>query len=170
MVRYCVISTTWGPFLLVTQGERILETKLPDESDLDAHLARLRSDFDAIEDNAIHQPLQESIVQYFEGAPGIRFQARLILDGMTEFQKSILRACRSIGYGKTLSYGELAKRAGYPGAARAVGSVMARNRHPLIMPCHRVVAAGNRIGGFSSCSGTELKRAMLELEGATVLA
>ena len=115
-------------------------------------------------------PLQESIHRYFEGAPGVRFQARLVLDGMTDFQKAIIRACRSIGYGKTLSYGELANRAGFPGAARAVGSVMSSNRHPLITPCHRVVAAGNRIGGFSSSSGTELKRALLELEGATVSA
>jgi methylated-DNA-[protein]-cysteine S-methyltransferase len=122
---------------------------------------------DAVEDKSIQRSLQESIQLYFVGVPGICFKARLVLDGLTDFQKSILRACRAVGYGKTVSYGELAKRAGYPGAARAVGSVMARNRHPLITPCHRVVAAGNRIGGFSSCSGTELKRAMLELEGAT---
>ncbi|GJM24265.1 MAG: methylated-DNA--protein-cysteine methyltransferase [Phycisphaerae bacterium] len=170
VVRYCRVPTSWGPFLLVTQGERLLESKLPDETDLDGHLARLHSELSAVEDDSIHKPLQESIQRYFEGAPRIRFNARLVLDGMTDFQKSILRACRSIGYGKTISYGELAKRAGYPGAARAVGSVMARNRHPLITPCHRVVASGNRIGGFSSSSGTELKRAMLELEGASILA
>ncbi|HNO77534.1 MAG TPA: methylated-DNA--[protein]-cysteine S-methyltransferase [Phycisphaerae bacterium] len=170
MVRYSLVPTSWGPFLLVMQGERVLETKLPDESDLDRHLTRLRTDLGAVEDDCAHPPLQESIQRYFEGAPGVRFQARLVLDGMTEFQKAIIRACRTIGYGKTLSYGELAKRAGFPGAARAVGSVMSSNRHPLITPCHRVVAAGNRIGGFSSSSGTELKRALLELEGATVSA
>ncbi len=170
MVRYCVTPTSWGPFLLAAKGARLLETKLTDESDIDGHIARLKSEYAAVEDNSILPSLQESIQQYFEGTPDVRFKSRLVLEDLTEFQERILLACRNVPYGSTISYGELAKRAGNPGAARAVGSVMARNRHPLIIPCHRVVAAGNRIGGFSSSSGTELKRAMLELEGADVLA
>ncbi len=170
MIRYCLVPTSWGPFLLVAQGERLVETKLPDESNIDEYISRLKRKTNAVEDDSIQQSLQESIQEYFEGSPGVRFRARLLLEGLSEFQQNILRACRSIAYGSTVSYGELASRAGHSGAARAVGSVMARNRHPLIIPCHRVVAAGNRLGGFSSCSGTELKRAMLELEGATILA
>lgn len=169
MVRYCLISTAWGPFTLVMRGARLLQSKLPDEVNIEEHTSQLRTKLGAVEDPSLNPSLQDAIQEYFEGAPGVRFPARLILDGMTEFQQAILRACRTIGYGRTLSYGELAKRAGFPGAARAVGSVMARNPHPLITPCHRVVAAGNRLGGFSSCTGTELKRALLELEGATVL-
>ena len=60
---------------------------------------------------------------------------------LTGFGRKVIAACRQIAWGETLTYGELARRAGRPGAARAVGSVMARNRVPLIVPCHRVVPA-----------------------------
>lgn len=169
MVRYCLVPTAWGPFLIVIRGARLFETKLPDESNVDAHIAQLRAQYGATEDPDLNPDLQDAVQCYFEGASGVRFQVRLLYDGMTDFQKAILRACRAIGYGQTQSYGELAASAGFPGAARAVGTVMARNPHPLITPCHRVVAAGNRLGGFSSCSGTELKRALLELEGAPIV-
>lgn len=81
----------------------------------------------------------------------------------TAFQKQILEQTRRIPYGKTLSYSELAAKAGSPGAARAVGNVMRSNRVPLIIPCHRVVAACG-LGGFSAPQGLDLKRKLLELE------
>jgi len=83
---------------------------------------------------------------------------------LTEFGKKVTAACRRIAWGQTLTYGELAKRAGRPGAARAVGSVMSRNRVPLIVPCHRVVPAGKGLGGFSSPQGVAMKQRLLELE------
>ncbi len=72
---------------------------------------------------------------------------------------------RQVGYGETVSYGELAERSGSPRAARAVGTVMATNRIPLILPCHRVLGSAGRIGGFSAPQGIDLKRRMLDLEG-----
>jgi methylated-DNA-[protein]-cysteine S-methyltransferase len=89
------------------------------------------------------------------------FTARL-----TDFDQSVVRACRRIPYGETLSYGELAKRAGHAGAARGVGRTMATNRFPIIVPCHRVVAAGGRIGGYSAPQGLTMKRRLLALESA----
>lgn len=95
---------------------------------------------------------------------------KLKLDGMTPFQVSITQACRRIPTGETRSYGELAELAGHPGAARAVGRVMATNPFPLIVPCHRVLAAGGRIGGFSAPNGIMMKRRLLEPElGEVVL-
>jgi methylated-DNA-[protein]-cysteine S-methyltransferase len=85
----------------------------------------------------------------------------------TPFQRRVIEQAQSIPYGKTLTYGQLAERAGYAGAARAVGSVMARNRFPLVVPCHRVVASGNRLGGFSSRRGISTKQRLLELERAS---
>ena len=70
--------------------------------------------------------------------------------------------------GHTVTYGELATRSGTPGAARAVGSVMARNRVPVVIPCHRVVAAGG-MGGFSAPNGLQLKQRMLNLEKIAAL-
>jgi methylated-DNA-[protein]-cysteine S-methyltransferase len=82
----------------------------------------------------------------------------------TSFQVRVLECCRNIGRGQTISYGELARLAGRPGAARAVGNVMAGNRCPLVIPCHRVVHADGRIGRFSAPQGARLKRRLLELE------
>jgi methylated-DNA-[protein]-cysteine S-methyltransferase len=83
---------------------------------------------------------------------------------LSPFQAKVVRACRRIGRGRTRTYGELAAAAGSPGAARAVGSVMAKNRLPIIIPCHRVVAAGS-LGGFSAPDGLCMKERMLTLEG-----
>ncbi len=82
----------------------------------------------------------------------------------TPFQSKVLNACRMIEHGETITYGELALRAGSPKAARAVGSVMANNLMPLIIPCHRVVPSNGQFGGFSAPGGVTLKRRMLELE------
>jgi methylated-DNA-[protein]-cysteine S-methyltransferase len=71
---------------------------------------------------------------------------------------------REVPYGETVSYGELAEMAGRPGAARAVGNAMSRNPVPIVVPCHRVVAAGGRVGGYGP-SGVRTKRFLLALEG-----
>jgi methylated-DNA-[protein]-cysteine S-methyltransferase len=78
----------------------------------------------------------------------------------------VVDAAREVPWGDVVTYGELAAHAGYPGAARAAGSVCAGNRFWLIVPCHRVVAATG-IGGYGA-SGTALKRRLLELEGVPV--
>ena len=84
----------------------------------------------------------------------------------TEFQAHVLKACRAISYGETLTYGELAALAHAPGAARAVGNCMANNRVPLIIPCHRVVRAGGDIGPYSAAGGSATKRRLLKMEAA----
>ena len=97
-------------------------------------------------------------VEQFDDVP-------LDLSHLSPFQLRVVRACRRISRGRVRSYGELAAAAGSPRAARAVGSVMAKNRFPIIVPCHRVVGAGCSLGGFSARDGINLKRRMLELEG-----
>jgi methylated-DNA-[protein]-cysteine S-methyltransferase len=87
-------------------------------------------------------------------------------DGLTTFGRAVVARCRAIPYGQTRSYGQLATLAGRPGAARAVGQVMATNRIPLIVPCHRVVAAGGLLGGFSAPQGLAMKRRLLALEAS----
>ena len=90
----------------------------------------------------------------------------LDLDWCTPFQRAVVEAARAVPWGDVVTYGELAAHAGYPGAARAVGSVCAGNRFWLLVPCHRVVAASG-IGGYGA-SGTGLKQRLLELEGVPV--
>lgn len=88
------------------------------------------------------------------------------LGEVTEFQRRVLCRCRRIPYGQTLTYKELAAESGSPRAARAVGGVMAGNRVPLIIPCHRVVGSSGSLGGYSGAGGVATKQRLLELEGA----
>lgn len=85
---------------------------------------------------------------------------------LTPFGRRVVKACRGIPYGTTASYGTLAQKAGSPKAARAVGQCMASNRVPLIVPCHRVVAASGRLGGFSAPGGVDVKQRLLDLESS----
>lgn len=86
------------------------------------------------------------------------------LDHLTGFQQAVIGIVRTIAYGATMSYGEVAVSAGFPRAARAVGQVMASNPAPLIVPCHRVLAAAGRLGGFSAPCGPKMKERLLALE------
>ena len=94
-----------------------------------------------------------------------RFTVAIDLSGVPPFHRKVLTAARRIPYGRTATYGELARRAGSPRAARAVGQAMAHNPVALIVPCHRVVAAGGGLGGFGG--GLALKRRLLALERAS---
>ncbi len=82
----------------------------------------------------------------------------------TEFRRLVIDHCRQIPPGLTLTYGQLAARAGRPRAARAVGCCMASNRIPLIVPCHRVVGADGGLRGYSANGGLRLKQSLLDLE------
>jgi len=105
---------------------------------------------------------------YASGRPADFRDVPLDFADCTPFERRVLRSCRRIPLGKTLTYGQLAAKAGSPGAARAVGRCMARNRVPVIVPCHRVVASGGQLGGYSAAGGTAMKRRLLELEAAVV--
>jgi methylated-DNA-[protein]-cysteine S-methyltransferase len=99
---------------------------------------------------------------YFSGARESFRDVELDLDGYTAFQRAVVDTLRSVPWGEVVTYGELAALAGYPNAQRAAGSVCAHNRFPLLVPCHRVVAADG-IGRYGA-SGVEYKRRLLELE------
>lgn len=101
---------------------------------------------------------------YAEGTPDEFLDVPVEPFVTTEFAGRVIRCCRQIAYGTTISYGELARKARRTGAARAVGNLMAANRVPLVIPCHRVVHAGGGLGGFSAPTGVQLKRRLLELE------
>ncbi len=88
------------------------------------------------------------------------------LAGASLFNRRVYDIARAIPAGRTLTYGEVAARLGEPGAAQAVGRALGENPIPVIVPCHRVLAAGGRLHGFSAPGGVETKRRLLEIEGA----
>ena len=91
-------------------------------------------------------------------------EVRLDLSYLTSFRRKVVKACRRIPFGETVSYSQLAMRAGSPRAARAVGTTMARNRFPIVVPCHRVIGSDGTLRGFSSPRGIALKGRLLTME------
>jgi methylated-DNA-[protein]-cysteine S-methyltransferase len=103
---------------------------------------------------------------YFAGKPMSFDDIALDVEGWTAFQLDVLRALRGVPFGEAVSYGELARLAGHPRAQRAAGTFCAGNRFPIVVPCHRVVAADG-IGSYGSL-GLDYKRRLLALEGVAV--
>jgi methylated-DNA-[protein]-cysteine S-methyltransferase len=110
-----------------------------------------------------------AVTRYFGGEETDFSDVRLDLGGEDAFFREIYAAVRRVGWGRTTTYGTLAKELGAgPEAARDVGQAMARNPVALIIPCHRVLGAGGKVGGFSAPGGSAAKIRMLELEGVPV--
>ena len=108
---------------------------------------------------------RDALSEYFEGGElSLPVDLRLM---QAPFRRAVLETLREVPRGQTVSYGELAARAGNPRAARAVGSACARNPVPIVVPCHRVLPGTGRPGNYAG--GPERKRVLLELEGATSL-
>ena len=118
----------------------------------------------AEDDLALAEEVLERLQQFAAGEIIDLNRIPVSLNHLSTFQRRVVKACRAIKRGQSLSYGGVAAAAGSPGAARAVGQVMRTNRTPLIVPCHRVVAAGGKLGGFSAPQGLAMKRRLLELE------
>jgi methylated-DNA-[protein]-cysteine S-methyltransferase len=112
----------------------------------------------------------EQAKRYFAGERIDFSDIALDLNTVDPFRRMVYEALRKVGFGETVTYGELAKRSGatQPQAAQDVGVAMARNPVPLIIPCHRVLAAGGKLGGFSAPGRTEAKQRMLALEGVFI--
>ena len=105
---------------------------------------------------------KRQLEEYFAGKRR-RFELALDPQG-TDFQKSVWKAISTVGYGETISYGELARRAGAPGSARAAGAATGRNPLGIVVPCHRIKGANGSLTGYAG--GLDRKRALLALEGA----
>jgi len=90
----------------------------------------------------------------------------LDMEGVPPFNRRVFELARTIPAGRTSTYGELAARLGEAGSARAVGEALGHNPFPIVVPCHRVLAASGKLGGFSAHGGATTKRRMLIIEGA----
>lgn len=111
--------------------------------------------------------MREAMLRYEAGETVAFGLPPLAWEGVSPFARAVLGALAAeVPHGRTVSYGQLASMAGSPGAARAVGRVMAGNRWPLLVPCHRVIGANGSLTGFSGESGLPLKEHLLRLEGA----
>lgn len=113
-------------------------------------------------------PVAAQLAEYFAGRRR-DFDLPLDLSGSSEFQRTVLAVTARIPLGRTMTYGEIARELGKPGASQAVGQALGRNPVPIVIPCHRVLADGGDLGGYSGRGGLETKRALLMLEGVLLL-
>lgn len=165
-LKYVTFNTDMGWLGILASAKGLVGTTLPQRS---AQEARQR-----LGDNVNHAtwspPLFEDLVgrfkAYFSGQK-VDFPDELDLSRGTVFQRKVWETARLIPYGETRSYGWVAERAGRPRAARAVGQAMGRNPLAIIVPCHRVVASGGKLGGFGG--GLEMKRRLLCLENPAIV-
>lgn len=163
LVRYSRVSTTDLGDIWFAESDRGL-WRVEFGRTKDRFLADLRRDgVKAVADTMATAKTRALLGEYFAGKRQ-EFPVKIDWSRLHGFTRKALAVCAKIPYGKTLSYGEVAERAGSPGGARAVGQAMAKNPFPIIIPCHRVLASGGKLGGFSG--GLHFKRALLDLEGA----
>jgi len=163
--KYTIFKTRWGHFGLAATEYGLLRSCLPGR-EYERIECSLISGLDAAQfDKWLFKTLQEQITAYFDGTC-VNFDKDIpiITAGLSFFAGWVLAACRDIRYGQTISYGRLAEKIGKAGAARAVGGALAQNPLPLIIPCHRVVCADGKMGGFSAAGGIKLKKKLLKLE------
>jgi methylated-DNA-[protein]-cysteine S-methyltransferase len=106
------------------------------------------------------------ITALLRGEPKALDNVPLDMEGVPEFNRRVYEVARTIPWGATLSYGEIAKRLGDPGVARDVGQALGQNPFAIVVPCHRVLAAGGKWGGFSARGGVSTKRRLLSIEAA----
>jgi len=167
--QYTLFKTQWGWFGLLGNEQGLIRIYLPVAHKKPIQ-SRILSDFPNAERRVARSSsawpckIQKAIENYYKGQPVDFSDITVHLDGFSEFQRTVLTALRTITYGNTVSYTQLAKLANSPRAARAIGTVMAQNPLPLIIPCHRVIKADGTPGLFSAAGGTNTKARMLELE------
>jgi methylated-DNA-[protein]-cysteine S-methyltransferase len=155
----------------VAWGEAgILAVQLPEKDDASAR-ARLLARWPAAEEGAAGGEVRRAVNAmraHLDGRMDALDGVTLDLRGVPAFHRRVYEALRAVGPGQTVGYGELAARVGSPKAARAVGQAVGKNPFPIVVPCHRVLAAGAREGGFSAYGGVATKRNMLAIEGVTL--
>jgi methylated-DNA-[protein]-cysteine S-methyltransferase len=170
-LRYLIFETTSGFCGFAWSDAGITRFLLPAKSAEDAERMMRRRAPGA--EPGLPTPMVDEAVaavrRYFEGNDAEFAQLKLDLDGQDEFFQRVYVAARRIKWGQTTTYGAIARElGGGPQTARDVGQAMAGNPIPLIIPCHRVLAAGGKLGGFSAPGGAATKIRMLGLEGVQI--
>ena len=167
---FLLFDTTIGRCAIAWNGHGIVGVQLPEADDQRTHRRALRRWPGAAMTTA-PEAVQSTIAAIVALLRGERVDlTSVVLDdsGLAAFDRLVYAVARSIPPGSTLTYGDVAKRLGEPGAARAVGQALGANPFAIIVPCHRVIAAHGKMGGFSAGGGVNTKQRMLAIEGAPV--
>ncbi|BBX72634.1 methylated-DNA--[protein]-cysteine S-methyltransferase [Mycobacterium shinjukuense] len=153
MIRYRTIDSPIGPLTLAGRGSALTNLRMVDQTHEPSRAGWTL-------DHTVFADAVDQLNAYFAGQL-TDFDIELDLWG-TEFQLKVWQALRTIPYGETRSYGQIADQIGAPGAARAVGLANGRNPIAIVVPCHRVIGASGKLTGYGG--GLDRKQALLELE------
>jgi methylated-DNA-[protein]-cysteine S-methyltransferase len=164
---FCLIDTAFGRVGLAWSERGLLRLQLPaiDEERTRQLLTKRLDGAESDPPDWLKHTISR-LQQYFAGEKVNLSDTPLDLENKPEFLRRLYQEMLKLGWGETVTYGGLAERVGMPlGAAQSVGQAMGKNPVPIIIPCHRVLASGNMMGGFSAPGGTQTKLKLLELEG-----
>jgi methylated-DNA-[protein]-cysteine S-methyltransferase len=168
---FTLFDTPVGTCSLVWKGETVIGLRLPEASPAVTR-TRIRRRWPEAQEQAPPTAMKRIIDRVLALLGGERVDlADIPLDfgASPEFHQRIYAVARTIPPGQTMTYGEIARRLGVPHESREVGQAMGKNPIAIIMPCHRVLGADGKMGGFSASGGVAIKRRILEIEGAAAL-
>jgi methylated-DNA-[protein]-cysteine S-methyltransferase len=170
--RFAIIETAIGAFGVAWTAAGIARTWMHERT-ADATRRQIMRAFPGATEGSADSDIAAAMasVAALLDAGRARVSAALDMGAIPEFDRQVYEVARTIPPGETMTYGEIAKALGEePMRARDVGVALARNPFAPIVPCHRVVAAGGKLGGYSAPGGTSTKRRLLQLEGAAIVA
>jgi methylated-DNA-[protein]-cysteine S-methyltransferase len=167
---FAIFDTAIGRCGIVWGAHGICGVQLPMESEEKTRARIRQSHGELAEASPPAEVLSaiDGIVELLAGKPNDLKDVALDLDGVPAFNRGVYDIARTIPPGQTLTYGDIAKRLGGVELSRDVGQALGRNPCPIVVPCHRVLAAGGKPGGFSANGGVVTKLKMLAIEGALV--
>ena len=168
MTAYTLFCTAIGACGLAWNGAGVVRLQLPEETVADT-TRRLTKGLDDPQATRPPQHIQQgidAIIALTDGANADLTGTKLDMSGVSPYNVRLYQAIRAIPPGRTRTYGQVAGDLGEPGGARAVGRAMGHNPWPIIVPCHRVVAANGGTGGFSAYGGVSTKLRLLAIEQA----
>ncbi len=163
-VEYVFFESSICPISLVSRNQKIIALNIHSVNpyEVKKRIAALYPE--GRESEKSFKTIRFLLDRYLKGER-VDFDMEIDISGESPFTQKVLRELQKIPYGEVRSYGWIGKRLGYEIAARAVGQAAKRNPIPIIIPCHRVIAEGGKLGGFSS--GIEIKKKLLSIEGVT---
>ena len=168
---FTLFDTPIGTCSLVWKGDTIVGLRLPEASSATTR-ARITRRWPGAEEQApppVMQAVIDRVLDLLAGGKVDLSDVPLDFGEAPEFHQRAYAVARTIPPGQTMTYGEIAKRLGAPQESREVGQAMGRNPIAILMPCHRVLGADGKMGGFSANGGVAIKRRILEIEGAAAL-
>ncbi|ODT67858.1 MAG: 6-O-methylguanine DNA methyltransferase [Pelagibacterium sp. SCN 63-23] len=167
-MHFVIFDTALGLFGLAWTEHGLARVHLPGEAETVLRQRFVERGFTPAEPDGEIAALMDAIEDYAEGRAVDFSKVRLDLGGIPDFHRRAYDLLMQVGWGETLTYGDLARQLGDVGMSRAVGQAMGANPMPLVIPCHRILASNGKPGGFSAPGGAVSKVRMLALEGVSV--